>query len=327
MGSFEGLTKRLIGFAAFGAFSLAAISAMAFPDKPIRLVVPNPPGGAVDLLGRVIAEKLKITLGQPILVENRAGAGGVIAAEFVAKASPDGYTLILGGGGAFGANSAVYKKLSYDPVKDFAPVSLLVRAEWGLFVNPAFPARTSGELVALAKARPGKINYASYGQGSANQLMMENFMALSGIELVHVPYKGSVPAQFGVITNDAQVLIDGIGSASAHVQSGKLRMIGVGGVQRSVLAPDIPTISESGVPGFEASSNFGIYAPAGTPNDVIGTLHQALVNTLKQTDVRQWLTAQAYEIVGSTPAELADEVMREISKWQRLVRERKLRFD
>jgi len=221
----------------------------------------------------------------------------------------------------------VYKKLNYDPVRDFAPISLLVRPEWGLFVNPGFAAKTVGELVALAKAQPGKINYASYGRGAANHLMMEDLMALSGIDMLHIPYKGSVAAQLGVISNDAQVLIDGIGNASAHVKSGKLRMIGVGSARRSPLAPDTPTISESGVPGFRASGFFGIFAPAGTPKAVVDTLNRELVKAVRQADVSERLTRQAYEIVGGSPEELAQEVAQEIGKWQRLVRQRNLKFD
>ena len=318
-------TRRFIGAAAAMVFSWVA--AAAFPDKPIRLVVPNPPGGAMDVVARMITDKLSPALGQPVLLEHRTGAGGIIATEFVAKAAPDGYTLLFGSGGTHGSNSAVFKKLSYDPVKDFAPISLLVRPEWGLFVHPSLAARSAAELVALAKAQPGRINYASYGPGAANHLMMEHLMALSGIEMVHVPYKGSVAAQVGVIANDAQVLIDGVGNAAAHVRSGKLKMIAVGSARRSPLAPDVPTISESGVPGFQASGYFGIFAPAGTPKDVVDSLNRELVKAVRQADVSERLTRQAYEIVGGSPAELAEEVGREIGKWQRLVRERNLKFD
>ena len=314
--------------ALFGAaLVLAAASALAFPDKPMRMIVPNPPGGAQDIVARLIADKLAPALGQPVLVENRAGAGGIIATEAVAKAAPDGYTLLFGSGGTHGTNSAVFKKLSYDPVKDFAPISLLARPEWGLFVNPSFPAKTVADLVTRAKAQPGKINYASYGPGSANHLMMEHLIALAGIDLVHIPYKGSVAAQLAVISNDSQVLIDGVGNAAAQVKAGKLRMIAVGSARRSPVAPDTPTISESGVPGFQASGFFGIFAPAGTPRNVVQTLNRALVNAVRQRDVEQWFIGQAYEIVGSSPEELANEVSREINKWQKLVRERNLKFD
>lgn len=314
--------------ALFGsAMALGAAGALAFPDKPMHVIVPNPPGGASDIVARLIADKLTPALGQPMLVENRAGAGGIIASEAVAKAAPDGYTLLFGSGGTHGTNSAVFKKLSYDPIKDFAPISLLARPEWGLFVNPSFSARTAADLVARAKAQPGKINYASYGPGSANHLMMEHLIALAGIDLVHIPYKGSVAAQVGALTNDAQVVFDGIGNASAQVRAGKLNMIAVASARRSPLAPGTPTIAESGVPGFEASSAFGIYAPAGTPKDVVATLNRAIVNVLKQPEFRQWLTSQAYEIVGSSPEQLAEEVAREIRKWQQLAQERNLKFD
>lgn len=327
MSCLGGGMKQLVRAALAVAFSLITTVALAYPDRPIRLVVPTPPGSALDVVGRMIAEKLKVALGQPVLVENRAGAAGMLGAEFVAKAAPDGYTLLLGGGATHGANSAVYKKLRYDPEKDFAPITILIRAEWGLFVNAAFPAGTVRELIALARAQPGRLNYASFGQGSVNQLMMEQLMAMTGIDLVHVPYKGQVAAQIGVITNDAQLMIDGIGASSGHVKSGKMKMIAVGGASRSPLAPDVPTVSESGVPGFVASSNYAVYAPAGTPRDIVKTLNQELLSMLKQPDVRQRLISQAYEVVGSTPEELAEEVSREIRKWQRLVLERKLKFD
>jgi len=319
--------KRLAGAAAAVAMSLIAAAALAYPDKPIHLIIPQPPGGAVDVVGRMVAEQLRVALGQPVLAENRAGAAGVIAAESVAKAVPDGYTLLFGGGSTHGANSAVKRKLPYDPIKDFAPISLLVRAEWGMFVNPSFPAKTPAELIALAKAKPRTINFASSGLGAASHLIMEQFMAMSGIELVHIPYKGSVAAQIGVISNDAQVVIDGVGNAAAQAKAGKLKMIAVASARRSPLAPNTPTIAESGVPGFEATSAFGIYAPAGTPKDVVMTLNRALVNALKQPDLRQWLISQAYEIVGSSPEQLGEEVAREVKKWQQLVRERNLKFD
>ena len=319
--------KQLVRGAGAVAFSLITSVALAYPDRPIHLVVPTPPGSALDVVGRMIAEKLKLALGQPVLVENRAGAAGMMGAEFVAKAAPDGYTVLLGGGATHGANSAVYKKLRYDPEKDFAPITILIRAEWGLFVNAAFPAGTVRELIALARARPGRLHYASFWPGSVNQLMMEQLMAMTGIDLVHVPYKGQVAAQIGVITNDAQLMIDGIGASSGHVKSGKMKMIAVGGASRSPLAPDVPTVSESGVPGFVVSSNYAVYAPAGTPRDIVKTLNQELLSMLKQPDVRQRLISQAYEVVGSTPEELAEEVSREIRKWQQLVLERKLKFD
>ena len=309
------------------AAMVACAAAAAYPEKPIRLILPQPPGGAGDVIGRMLADHLKTALGQPIVAENRAGAAGLIAAETVARAAPDGYTLLLGGGSTHGANSALARKLPYDPVKDFAPVCLLVRAEWGLFVHPSFPAKTIGELIALARAKPGTVNFASSGLGGASQLIMEQFMAMAGIELVHIPYKGSVAGQIGVISNDSQLVFDGIGNAGGHAKAGKLRMMAVASVRRSPLAPDVPTIAESGVPGFEASTAFSVYAPAATAKDVVTILNRSLVNILKQPEFRQWLTSQAYEIVGSTPEQAAEDVVREIRKWQQLARERNLKID
>ena len=188
-------------------------------------------------------------------------------------------------------------------------------------------AKTVADVVALAKAQPGRINYASYGPGSANHLMMEDLISLAGIDIVHIPYKGSVAAQLAVIANDSQVLIDGVGNAAGQVKSGKLRMIGIGSARRSPVAPDTPTIAESGVPGFRASGFFGVFAPAGTPKDIVTTLNRVLVAVVRHPDVANWFIGQAYEVVGGSPEELAAEVSREIDKWQRLVRERNLKFD
>jgi tripartite-type tricarboxylate transporter receptor subunit TctC len=320
------LIRRLV-VAIVAGFAVVTFNAHGYPDKPIRMIVPQPAGGAMDIFGRMIAEKLGPALGQTILVDNRGGAGGVIATEAVAKATPDGYTLLLGAGSTHGTNSIVYKKLPYDPIRDFAPVSLLVRPQFALFVYPGFPARTVGELVAVARTQPGKINYASYGLGTPNHLMTEELKAMTGIDLVHIPYKGSVAAQLGVIANDAQLLIDGITNAAAHVQSGKLRMIGVASMSRSPLAPGTPTISESGVPGFTAGGYYGVFAPAGTAREAIAVLHRELVRAQKQPDLHERLLNRGYEVVGGSPEELADEVVREIAKWQRVVRERNLKFE
>lgn len=309
------------------ALSFFPAHSSAFPDKPVRMVLGQPPAGAVDGVTRLIADRLAPALGQAVVVENRPGASGIIAAEAVAKAAPDGHTLLVGTGGTHGTNSSVFRKLPYDPVKDFVPVSLLVRTPFALVVNPGFPAKSAAELVALARAQPGKINYASYGVGTANHLPMELFKQMAGIDLVHIPYKGAASAQLALIANDAQVMFDGIGSSAAHLKSGKLKLIGIGSPSRTPLAPGTPTISESGVPGFEASAWFGLFAPAGTPRAAVATLHRESVKVLQQPEVRARLTGLAYEVVAGSPEELADEVSREIAKWQRLVRERGLKFD
>jgi tripartite-type tricarboxylate transporter receptor subunit TctC len=317
---------RLISIAAwiFGSFAFA----QPYPSKPVRVIVPQAAGGAPDVLARIISEKLRPKLGQSFVVENRPGAGGIIGVESVAKAAPDGYTILFGGSASHGINSAVYRNLPYDPVKDFAPVALLVRPYWGLFVTPSLPVRTAADLVSAARKQPGKLNYASYGVGSANHLMSELFNSMAGIDIVHVPYKGAPAAEMGVISGDSQYLFDGVGNASAHVKTGKLRMIGVASGTRTPLSPDTPTISESGVPGYGASGiSMSVFAPAGTPKSIVAILSREWVNTLSLPDVHDWLVSQAYEIVGGSPEELSEEVKREISKWQTLVRERNLKFD
>jgi len=322
------LTRRLIAGLAVALVCLPLhLIAQSFPDKPIRLIVPFPPGGASDIFARVIGEKLVSAIGQPIVVENRPGAGGLIAAELVAKSGADGYTLLLGSSSTHGTNSVVFKKLPYDPVRDFAPISMLARLNFALHASAMFPARTAGELVALAKEQPGKINYASYGIGSSTHLMMELLISMTGINLVHVPFKGSTAAQMGMVANDVQVMFDGIANASAHVKSGKLKIIAVGSGKRSPTVPEVPTVSESGVPGFDVSSYYAIFAPAGTPRNVVTTLNREFVRAIRLPDIRKWLTTQAYEEVGSTPEELAEAVTREIAKWKQLVQERNLKFD
>src|SRR3990172_8228106 len=210
-----------------GSAAVPATAAAAYPEKPIRIVVPNPPGGATDIVGRLVADKLRVALGQPVVIDNRGGAGGGIAAEAVAKAAPDGYTLMFGTGGTHVTNVVINPKAPYESVKDFTSVSLLAKPYFGLFIHPSVPAKNAGELAALAKKQPGKLSYGSYRVGTATHLMTENFKAVAGIDVTHIPYKGSVAAQLGLINNDVQLIFDGVGNASAHVKSGKIRMIGV----------------------------------------------------------------------------------------------------
>ncbi|HEV8260199.1 MAG TPA: tripartite tricarboxylate transporter substrate binding protein [Burkholderiales bacterium] len=298
---------------------IAASMAQSWPERPIRIIVPFSAGGLVDVSARLVAEKMSAALGQPLVVENRLGAGGTIGTEAVAKAAPDGYTLLQGTGSTHGANSVVYRdKLSYDPVRDFAPISLVVRTPFILVVNPAVPANSVQELIALAKAQPGRLNYASFGTGSSSHLAAELFKMLAGIDLVHIPYKGSAPAVTATVANEAQVLFDTPGLSGPHIKAGRLKLLAVGTSTRSPLLPSTPTLAESGVPGYDASVFIGLFAPAGTPRPIVERLNQETLRALADPEVRDKLTAMGNEIVGSTPEAFAETVAAEVRKWQKL---------
>jgi tripartite-type tricarboxylate transporter receptor subunit TctC len=302
-------------------------AAQAWPERPIRIIVPFSAGGTNDVVARVVAEKMSASLGQPVLVENRLGAGGSIGAEAVAKAPADGYTLLQASGSTHGGNSAVYRKLPYDPVRDFAPISMLTRTPFILVVHPSVQANTVQQLVALIKAQPGKLNYASYGSGSSSHLVGELFKAMAGLDLIHVPYKGSAPAVIGTVGGEAQVLFDVINTSGPHIKAGRLKALGVGTPTRSSVLPDLPAVAESGVPGFDAMVFFGLLAPAGTPRPVVDRLHREAVKALAMPDVREKLVAMGNEVVGSTPEAFGQQIAAEVAKWQKLVRERDLKFD
>jgi len=316
--------------ALLAAFLMAATPgarAQTWPDHPIRVIVPFAAGGTNDLTARVVAEKVAVALRQPVVVENRAGAGGTIGAEVVAKSAPDGYTLLQASGSTHGGNSAVYRSLPYDPVRDFAPISMLVRTPFILAVNPAVPANNVRELIALARSAPGKLNYASYGTGSSSHLVGELFKSMAGVDLVHVPYKGSAPAVLGTVSGEAQVIFDVINTSGPHIKAGRLRALAVGTAARSAVLPDAPTIAESGVPGFEASVFFGWLAPAGTPRPVIERLNREVVHALALPEVREKLAGMGNDVVGNTPEQFTEQIAAEVAKWQTLARERGLKFD
>ncbi len=299
----------------------------AYPDRPLRLVVPFPPGGTVDLIARIVAERIAPGLGQTVVVDNRAGAGGAIGADAVARAAPDGYTILQGTGSTHGTNPAVNKKLPYDPIKDFDPIVMIARTPYILVAHPAIAANTVRELVALAKAQPGKINFASYGSGSSNHLAAELFKAMAGIDLVHVPYKGAAPAVAAIVAGEVQVIFDVVGTSVQHIKAGKMKLLGVGSAQRSPVAPDAPTLAESGVAGFDAGTFFGVFAPAGTPRAIVDRLNREVVKVLGMPAVRERLVMMGNEIAGGPPEALGEAVSQEVAKWRRLVREQNLMFD
>lgn len=273
----------------------ALIAAESYPSRPVRLVVTFPAGGGIDIIGRAVAQKLAESLGQSFVVDNRAGGGGVIGTEIVARAAPDGHTLLVSTGTGFIVNPLLHSKLPYDPFKDFAPVSLLAVNPTILVVNPGLPVQSVKDLVAVARAKPRQLNYASAGNGSPIHLGMELLKSLAGIDMVHVPYKGSVPALTDLLGGQVQVMLNTMPATLPHVKSGKLRALAVGSARRAKAAPDLPTVAESGVPGFEAVTWAGLSAPAKTPAGVLDRLNVAVARALAEPDLVQHLSRQGAE--------------------------------
>ena len=298
----------------------SAAPAQTYPIRPIRWVVTYPPGGPTDVVARAIGAKLTEAWGQQIVIDNRAGAGGVIGTDIAAKAVPDGYTLLFGTSAGLTINPALNSKLPYDAVKDFAPVSLLVLNPQILVVHPAVPVNSVKELVALAKARPGQLNYASVGIGSPNHMGMELLKALTGIDIVHVPYKGTGPAITDLLGGQVQVMFNSMPSVIPLVASGKLKGLAVGSVQRSPAVPDIPTVAEAGVPGFENVTWYGMFAPAKTPHDIIVKLNKQVVQILASPEMAQRLASQGAEPRSSTPEELTKFMRVESERWKKVIK-------
>jgi tripartite-type tricarboxylate transporter receptor subunit TctC len=300
--------------------------AQDYPSKPIRLVIPYPPGGGNDTLGRLIAQRLSTALGQQVFVENKAGAGGNLGTEQVAHAKPDGYTLTLG----FVANMAMTPhlgKVNYDPVKDFAPISLVAQGYQILAVNPSFPAKTVAELVALAKAKPGSLNFASGGNGSPLHLVAELFKISAGIDMMHIPYKGSTPAAAAVIAGETQMVFGGVVSSLPFIKAGRLRALAVTSPARIDALPEVPTLLELGYQGVEASSWYGLFAPGGTPAPIIARLNKEMIALGKSPEHREQLLKQGQEAVYSSPEELGSYVKSESAKWARVIKTAKIEAD
>ena len=296
------------------------VLAQSYPIRPIRWVVTYPPGGPTDVVARAIGAKLTEAWGPQVVIDNRAGAGGVIGTDIAAKAVPDGYTLLFGTSAGLTINPALSSKLPYDAVKDFAPVSLLVLNPQILVVNSTVPANTVKELIALAKARPGQLNYASVGQGSPNHMGMELLKALTGIDVVHVPYKGTGPAITDLIGGQVQLMFNSMPSVLPLVASGKLKGLAVGSAQRSPAVPDIPTVAEAGVPGFENVTWYGMFAPAKTPRDIIVKLNKQVVQILAAPEMSQRLASQGAEPRSSTPEELTRFMQVESERWKKVIK-------
>lgn len=314
------LAKWMIVLA--GALALAAPAAAQekYPTKPVRFVVPYAAGGSTDTLARAISGKLSEYLGEQVIVDNRPGASGDIGMQMVARAAPDGYTIVLGYIANLAIGPSLYEKMPYDPVKDFAPITQVAGASNIIVVHPAVPARTFKEFIAYARANPKKVNFASAGVASVGHLTGELLNNLAGIDMVHVPYKGSGQAISDVVGGHVKVMISGMASTLPHVRSGKLYGLATTGLKRTPATQDIPTVAESGFPGFEASSWFGVLAPAKTPKPVIARLHADIVKALRQPEVEKKLEAIGFEIVGSTPEQFAAYIRSEIKKWEKVVR-------
>jgi tripartite-type tricarboxylate transporter receptor subunit TctC len=301
--------------------------AQAWPSKPIRFVIPYPPGGASDVTARTLGIKLSEALGQPVVIENRPGANGIIALENVAKSPPDGYTLLMANLGPNAINAAVYSKLPYDSIKDFTPIMLTTLVPQILVVNSALPVNSVKELIALAKAQPGKLNFASAGNGASNHLSGELFKSMAGIELTHVPYKGDTPAMTDVIAGQVAIMFPTAIAATPHVKGGRLRALAVTSRKRVGSLPDLPTVDEAGVPGFEAVSWGGVMGPGGMPRDIVAKLHAELARILKLPDVSEKLTGLGAEIVAGKPEEFAAYLQAEIAKWGKVARDANVRLD
>lgn len=296
------------------------VEAQNYPVKAVRLIVPFAPGGGTDLVARTLAQRLTESLGQPFVVENRGGAGGVIGADVAAKAAPDGYTLVMGTPGSMTINPNLTTKMPYDTLRDFAPISLATISPFVLTVHPSLPVKNLREFIAFAKANPGRLNYGTSGNGSVAHLSTEYLKSLARIDLVHVPYKGSSLALIDTLAGQLQVLFDNLPVVMSHIKSGKLRLMGVGTQQRSALIPQAPTIAESGVPGFEASTAFGVMAPANTPVAVVNRLSQEIVRILHTPETKARLAAQGLEAVGSTPQQYEAHLRAELAKYARIVK-------
>ncbi|VFR63884.1 putative exported protein [plant metagenome] len=311
---------------AAGLLASAGLAHAAYPERPVTLVVTFPPGGTVDVVARLIGPKLAAELGQPVVIENRGGAGGMIGGAMVARAKPDGYTLMLDASN-HAQNPAIQPRMQFDTLKDFAPVSLLLRAPNILVVTPSSEIRTVEDLVRLGKDDKNPVYFASSGPGSAQHLGGELFNLLAKTQLQHVAYKGGGPAMIDVMSGQVPVMFASMGSSWQHVKNGKLRAVATGGSQRSPVAPEMPTIAESGVPGFESYEWNAVFAPTGTPAEIVDQVSQALAKVLKDPGIAQQLAAIGAEPVGSTPADLDTFRRAEIAKWQKVVKEAGLKLD
>ena len=304
----------LVSIAALAGSGAPSAFAKNYPVKPIRIIVAQAPGAQSDLFTRLLGQKLSETLGQSVISDPRPGAGGAIGAELAARAAPDGYTLLMGTNSTHGSNPALYAKLPYDPIRDFAPIALTVGTPYVLTIHPSLPVTTLRQLIAFAKSKPGQLNYASAGNGSTHHLCGELLKSMAGINIVHVPYKGGPPATMAVLSGEMSMHFSSVSALSAHIRSGKLKALGVTSAARSSLLPDIPTMSEAGLPGFEMLSWFGLLAPAATPRAIVTRLNGETVKALSLPDMKSAIAAQGSEVMSGSPEQFADYIRIEIAR-------------
>lgn len=305
----------------------AAFAQGAYPNKPIRWIIPYAPGGGTDVIARPIALKLGEALGQPIVYENRGGGGGLIAGEFVAKSAPDGYTMLVGSNNTHTFPTLLYDKVQYDPVKDYAPITNFVDVPNVLVAHPSFPAKTAQEIIAYGRANPGKINWASSGNGAGGHLALVLFAQQAGIKVLHVPFKGAGPAVIAMLGAETDLLFANTGVFLGHIQAGKLRPIAVCALIRLPLFPNVPTLDEAGFPGFESSAYYGLLAPAGTPRPIINRMHAELVKIIKSPESLERLASVGAMPVANTPAQFAEANRLDVAKWAKVIKEHGIKAD
>jgi len=302
------------------AAACAQTAAPAYPVKPIRLIVPFPPGGGVDGVARIAFQRVSESLGQQVVIDNRSGSGGIIAAETAARAAPDGYTLFFGTTATQAITPHYYRKLAYDPTRDFAPINLIAGAGYILVVHPSLPAQSVKEFIALAKAKPGTLNFSSSGNGTVLHLTAELFKSMTGLEMVHVPYKGAAPALADLLSGQIQLTFNPASVVLPHIKTTRLRGLGVTSAKRTQLAPELPTIAEAGVPGYESTGWYGVLAPANTAAAIVSRLNRELTTVLADKDVRERFAATGVEPIGTTPEQFAAFIRSEHAKWGKVVR-------
>jgi tripartite-type tricarboxylate transporter receptor subunit TctC len=315
----QGAAFRMLAAVAIFLLVLATAQGQAYPEKPLHLIVPYPPGGLTDASARMVAKSLAERLRQPVVIDNIAGGGGNIGADKAAKSAADGYTLYVGNNATVGINTLIYKKLPFDPIADFAPITLYAESQTILVVHPGLPARTLAELIALAKSRPGELNFGSTGTGGLSHLAGELFKSMAGVQMTHIPYKGTGPAQTDLLAGQIQLMFND--TAVPHVKAEKLRALAVTGGKRWPQLPDVPTFAELGIQGYESYNWFGILAPRGTPGGVIARLNRELVAVMQEPAVQEWMRSRGAEPVTGTPEEFAAYIRKDLAKWARVVKE------
>jgi tripartite-type tricarboxylate transporter receptor subunit TctC len=312
---------RVVVTAGILAFVALSAAAQNYPAKPIRIVAPYPPGGPTDILARIIGQKMYEDWGQPVVVESKPGAGGNVGTDYVARAAPDGYTLLMGASGPLAINVTLFSKLPYDPSTDLAPVIHVASVPLVLVVHPSLPVKSLEDFIVLLKSKPGQLNYGSAGPGTVQHMTAELFKFMAKVEMVHIPYKGAAPAVADVVGGQVPIMFDSMISCIPHVKGGRLRALAITGLTRSALLPDVPTVEESGVPRFEATAWYGVVAPATVPKDIIGKLNGEMLKVLRLPDVKQRLAEMGTDFVGGSPEQFGRFIKAEITKWAKVVKE------